>query len=224
MELSNLMVYGIGGCVVVAVLILVLNFTVNVIIKQFTQRALHTFQQQLFQETTQALATFKKGVCEQMALQESKSDALAKLYAAQIDLLRDGKSFIASTAKGEPFQTEKTLRTFEGASNAFSEQNRKLSLHFSDDFKMIMEGFLAEQEGLIQFFENNWKSNSRDSMERKLDNELIRQAWTKFEDKAASVMESMRSEFRNRGHGESIMSTWLTEVPQAKPVAAIAQK
>ena len=198
MDMSSLIYYGLGGCVVFLGIVIVINFSVNVLIKQFTERALHNFQERLAQAVDNALADFQTGVVEQMALQESKSDSLAKLYSALIDLVRDGKGFVSSTGKSEPLVTDKTLRTLVGTSRLFFELNRKQSLHFSDDFRAVMEGFMAEQEATMLLFETHWNSNSRDPQEVKLANEQIRQAWTKFEDRVAAIMELMRHEFRNR--------------------------
>jgi len=220
---SDLLYYGVTGCIIVLFLAVVVNFSVNTIIRQLTERALHRFQERLAQETAKALAGFRAGVLEQMALQERKSDSLAKLYASLIDLTRDGKEFIANTAKGEPFATEKALRTFAEGSRSFGDQIRKQSLHFSDEFKVVMDGFIAEQESLIRRFETNWKQNSRDSLERKQDNEEIRQAWTKFEDRVGIIMEMTRNEFRGRAQTpEGVMRKWLNETQPktAAPVSA----
>jgi hypothetical protein len=218
MNLSDLVYFGITGCVIVLFVAVVVNFSVNNIIKQLTERALRHFQDRLNQETAKALVAFRSEICEQMALQERKSDSLARLYAALIDLLRDGKDFIKSLPLGEPFKTEKALRTFEEASHSFAEQIRKQGLHFSDEFKVIVEGFVAEQETLIRQFETQWKLNGRDSQARKLDNEDLRQTWTRFEDRMAVVMELTRNEFRGRTQTpENVMKKWLGEVTQ-KPV------
>jgi hypothetical protein len=214
MDVSGLVYYGIGGCVIFLILALVINLSLNMFIKQFTDRALTNFQERLAQATGKALLAFKEGVCEQMALQGSKTDGLAKLYSALIDLMRDGKAFAASVSKGEPLLSEKTLRTFEEASRSFNEQNRKQSLHFSDAFKSVMEGFAAEQEAVIHLFQTHWQSHSRESLERKQDNEEIRQAWTKFEDRVTAIMELMRNEFRSQVQApESVMNKWLSDGP-----------
>ncbi|GFO67345.1 hypothetical protein GMLC_09240 [Geomonas limicola] len=210
---TDLIYYGIAGCVIVLFLAVVVNYSVNTIIRQLTERALVRFQERLAQETAKALAGFRASICEQMAVQERKSDTLAKLYAMLIDLVRDGKEFVKSTGKGEPFRTEKALRTFEEASRSFGEHLRKQSLHFSDDYKALMDGFLAEQESLIKVFETRWKANGRDTDERKQDNEEIRQHWARFEDRVGVIMEHTRNEFRGKtATPESVMRKWLNEV------------
>lgn len=216
---SDLITYGITGCVIVIFLAVVVNFSVNSIIKQLTERALHGFQTRLAQETANALAAFRTGVCEQMAMQERKSDTLAKLYASLIDLIRDGKDFVGSLGKGEAFKSEKTLRTFDEACRSFGEQIRKQGLQFSDEYKGVMDGFLLEQENLVRSFETQWKANGRDSDARKRDNEVIRQQWAHFEDRVAVIMEHTRNEFRGRTvTAESVMKKWLND-PPAKTVA-----
>jgi hypothetical protein len=220
MNIPGLIYYIFGGCVIILVLAVVSNISVNVLIKQFTERALHHFQHRLAQETAKALEAFRSGVCEQMAVQERKSDSLAKLYAALIDLLRDGKGFVTSIDKGEPLLTEKTLLTVKSSSSSFCEQYRKQSLHFSDDFKAIMDGFIGEAEGIMDFFETHRRSNSRDSIERKKDNDQIRQTWTAFEDRISFIMEVARNEFRSRMQTpENVMKKWFNEAP-VKPATA----
>jgi len=211
---SDLIYYGIAGCVIVGFLAVVVNYSVNTIIKQLTERALTHFQGRLAQETAQALAAFKASICEQMAMQERKADTLAKLYASLIDLIRDGKEFVASLGHGEAFRSEKTLRTFQEACRSFADQIRKQGLVYSDELKGVLEGFVTEQEVLIRFFETHWKANSRESEQRKLDNEAIRQQWARFEDRVGVIMEHTRNEFRGRtASPESVMRKWLNETP-----------
>lgn len=211
---SDLIYYGITGCVIVLFLALVVNYSVNTIIKQLTERSLVRFQERLAQETAKALAGFRASICEQMAVQERKSDTLAKLYAMLIDLTRDGKEFVKSAGAGEPTRAEKTLRTFEEASRSFGEQMRKHSLHFTDEYKALMDGFVAEQESLIKFFGTRWKNSGRDPEERKQGTEEIRQHWARFEDRVGVIMEHTRNEFRGKtATPESVMRKWLNETP-----------
>jgi hypothetical protein len=215
MDVITLIYYVAGGCIVLLILMVVSNMFVNSLIKQFTDRAMHQFQQRLSQEITKALEGFREGVCEQMAMQERKSDSLAKLYASLIDLLREGKKFTASMSRQDMAEAEKKLRTYEDISLSFCEQYQKQSLHFAQDFKTAMDAFILEQEAVRQFLLTQWKTARNEGPEKKeVTIEHIRQAWTKAEDRVAAVMDLMRNEFRRRVQPpESIMKKWLTEAP-----------
>jgi hypothetical protein len=218
MDLTTLIYYVAGGCIVLLILVIVSNVFVNMLIKQFTDRAMHQFQQRLSHEVTKALEAFKEGVCEQMAMQERKSDSLAKLYSSLIDLVREGKKFTASMGKQDTTEAEKKLRTYEDISLSFCEQYQKQNLHFAQDFKTAMDAFVLEQETVRQFLLTQWKTARNEAPEkREVTVEQIRQAWTKAEDRVAAVMDLMRNEFRRRVQApESIMKKWLTEPPPSE--------
>jgi hypothetical protein len=198
MDIQSLIFYVGGGCIILVVLVLASNFLVNSLIKQFTERALQLFQQRLSQEVAKSLEAFKQGVCEQMAMQEKKSDSLAKLYSALIDLLRDGKEFSASVSKRDPAQAGDRLLIFENTSRSFCDQYRKLSLHFSNEFKGVVDSFILEQEAVSQLLGTQWHSGRKDAEKRESNNELIRQSWAQAEDRIMAIMEILRSEFRKR--------------------------
>ena len=215
MDMTSLIYYTVGACIVIVILVVGCNLIVNVLIKQYTDRALHHFQQRLSHLVVAALDGFKEGVCEQIAAQEKKSDSLAKLYSSLIDLQRDGKEFSASYCRDDLSILPKKMLGFEETAKAFGEQYRKQSLHFGNDFKQVMDGFATELEALCEFFRLHWNSVGKNRREKNDgDQEQIRQAWAKADDRLMTIMELTRNEFRKRIQSpESVMKKWLNEVP-----------
>jgi len=227
MDMMSLVYYVGGGGIVLVILVVASNVLVSTLTKQVTERALLQFQHTLSQEVAKALAAFKEGVCEQMAMQERKSDSLAKLYSSLIDILRIGKEFVTSVSGKEQALAEKKLLSFEATSRSFCEQCKKQSLHFDREFKLAMDGYVVEQEAFSQFLVTQWNSGKKEFPEkREIGNEQIRQAWSKAEDRTLAVMDLMRNEFRKRVQPpESIMKKWLSEpgAPKKQQPAADQQ-
>lgn len=218
MDMTSLIYYTLGACFVIVVLVVGCNLIVNVLIKQYTDRALQHFQQRLSHLVAAALDGFKEGVCEQMSVQEKKSDSLAKLYSGLIDLQRDGKDFSAGYCRDDLSILPKKLHAFEENVRLFCEQYRKQSLHFGNDFKQVLDGFAAELEALCEYFRLHWNSVGKNRRDRNDgDQEQIRQAWAKTDDRLVAIMELTRNEFRKRIQSpESVLKKWLNDVPMSK--------
>ena len=217
------MIYYIGsGCFGIIFFVGISYWAVNFFVKQGTERTLEQFRQQVTREAQLGIKLFKEGMCEQIVLQENKSDALAKLYATLIDLLQLGKSLTASLGKGDLDSGRRKIQGIRETADIFAASYQKQSLHFTEELCKTLDAFLAEQKDVLQLVEDNWTRTPKDAQEKEKRDAEIRQSWLKFEDRVNSVMETLRTEFRSRQPSGNVMMKWLKEAGDA--AAAPAQK
>ena len=214
---SGLVWYVAGGGAVLIMLVCISYVSLNFIVKQFTERTCENFRCHLAHEVEVAIRIFREGMCEQIVLQGKKSDSLASLYAMLIDLLRTGKEFAASCAKGEPLQIEKRMRTMSETCTEFFQLYQKESLHFSEELCANLDGFQLVQKEAMQGIEK--ELYRKDAAERSKEHE-IRQQWLRLEDGITGVMDGVRKEFhrRNQAPGGLILKG-LSDLPSAEIVA-----
>ena len=193
-----------GGGAAIILLACFCFWSVHIFIKQFTERTHEKFREHIAQEVEEALRIFREKMCEQIVLQGKKSDSLASLYSMLIDLLRLGKEFAASCTKGEPLQIEKGLRTIDETCTAFFNLYQKESLHFSQEFCAVLDGFKTAQKEVMQGLQR--ELYRKDSAEGSKEAEL-RQNWLRFEDLIAEVMDLVRREFhrKNQASGNYLL-------------------
>ncbi|HJV67481.1 MAG TPA: hypothetical protein VJ550_17220 [Geomonas sp.] len=210
----------LGGSTILFGIIAVGFLVMNSFIKQQADRCLREFRERLADEAEAVLKRFRESMAEQIVDQENKSDSMAKLYATLIDLLRVGKEFSNSAAKGEVQQAERMLVGIRNTSDCFTESYHKQRLYLSDEICGVIDGFVEEQKGVVQHLESNWRLARRDPQEAKSLDPLIKQSWLSCEDRIAALMESMRNEFRKRhvSSANPIMK-WLTQAPGSKDSA-----
>ena len=210
-----------GGGAAIILLACFCFWSVQVLIKQFTERTHEKFREHISQEVEEALRIFREKMCEQIVLQGKKSDSLASLYSMLIDLLRLGKEFTACCTKGEPLQIEKGLRAIDEACTAFFDLYQKESLHFSQEFCAMLDGFRAAQKEAMQGLQR--ELYSKDAAERSKEAEL-RQNWLRFEDRITEAMDLVRKEFhrKNQASGNYLLKGFAEASPSGIVSAAEA--
>ena len=208
-----------GGCITLVFIIGISYWAVNFFIRQGTERSFQIFRERVANEADMALKLFREGLCEQIVQQEHKSDALAKLYATLIDLLQTGKDLTAGLGKGEGELLAQRIKVVREHGDIFADTYQRQSLNFSEEFCHLLDAFIAEQKGVVDYLEGISTPGGKDGPENDKREELIRYAWVKFEDRITSTMESLRTEFRRRQPAGSIMMKWLKETPTASPRA-----
>ena len=206
-----------GGCVAIVFIISVSYWAVNFFIRQCTERTFEIFRERVAHEADVALKLFREGLCEQIVLQEHKSDALAKLYAVLIDLLQMGKELTSGQGNGEVEQLRGRVKGVRERCDTFADTYQKQSLNFSEEFCHLLDAFIAEQKPIMEYLEGSCLSSGKGAPENDKRDEMIRYNWGKFEDRITSTMESLRTEFRRRQPAGSIMMKWLKETPSASP-------
>jgi hypothetical protein len=225
MSSKEMIYYLAGGGAALIFFISVSYWSVNMFIKQLTERTYERFREHLAKETELAIKLFREGLCEQIVHQENKSDSLAKLYATLIDLMRIGKEFTISIGKGDMQQAERRLRTIRDTCSAFFEIYQKQSLHFSDEFCAVLDDFIAEQKAVIQCVETNWNVTQQAAPENSRRETEIKQGWLQFEDRITHVMDAMRNEFRkHQAAPGNVMMKWLNEVPPPNSISSPTAK
>lgn len=219
------MIYYVGGiCAAIIFFISICYWSVNFFIKQVTERTYEQFRERLAKEAELALKLFREGLCEQIVLQEDKSDSLAKLYGTLIDLMQVGKEFTACLGRGDVPQAEKWLISVRDTCALLADRYQKQKLHFPDEYCALVDGFLGEQRFFVEAMEAGWKSR-KDAKESSGAESALKQSWLHFEDRITQLMDSTRSEFRMRRPAPgNIMMKWLNEAsakgaaaPKAKP-------
>lgn len=213
MDTRELIFVYAGGAAAFLFCIAICYWSVNFFIRQSTQRSCEVFREHMAREAERALAFFREGICEQIVEQESRSDALAKLYASLIDLMRVGKEFTAAAASGDVQLAERMLRSIRSTGDTFSELFQKGSLHFTDELCNTLKAFIAQQKSVQQQMENDWNSIQKGGGEGGGRLPEIRQNWLQFEDRIGRAMDAMRSEFRNRQPAGNVMMKWLNDPP-----------
>lgn len=218
------MIYYFGGVGVAVIFFVSISYwAVNFFIKQATERTFQLFRYRLSREADLAIKLFKEGMCEQIVLQENKSDSLAKLYATLIDLMQLGKDFTVGLGKGDLELAQRRVKAIRELSDSFFDTYQKQSLHFSDEFCQLIDAFIVEQKRVVEYVENNWNLTQKDVAENEKRQSLVKYTWHKFEDQITALMETLRAEFRRRQPAGGVMMNWLKDVPPsdtpAKPKA-----
>ena len=201
--------YLISGCVGIVFFVGVCYWATNFFIKQNSERAFLRFRYQVAKETDLAIKLFREGLCEQIVQQENKSDSLAKLYATLIDLLQLGKDFTSGLGKGSPEVVGRKVQNMRDLCDVFAATYKKQSLHFSEELCAMLDGFVVEQQGVVQYFEMNWNLTHKDAAGNEKRDAEIRKNWATFEDHITSLMETLRAEFRRRQPAGNVMMEWL---------------
>lgn len=215
MSTRELIYFYAGGGAFVFFCLAVSCWSVNFFIKQFTERACQQFRVRIMSEAERALKLFREGLCEQLVQQERKSDALGKLYATQIDLMRTGKEFVSGVAKGDLQLAERMMRSLRSTGENFAEIYQKESLHFPEHFCKMIKDYLEQQKSVVQLIEMSWNLFQVDGGQSGVRASEIRQTWFQFEDRINQVMDLMRNEFR-AGHGAgNVMINWLNDPPKS---------
>lgn len=212
------LIYYVGGwCVALVFLVSICCWSVNFFIKQFTERTYEQFRMRLTREAEQAMKLFREGLCEQIVLQENRTDSVAKLYALLIDLMRVGKDFTSSLGRGDFMMLEIRLGPVRETGDSFLETYQRQSLHFSEEFCSTINALLTDQKAVIQVITDNLQMPGRDPVAIRSREAEMKQSWLHFEDRITEVMEIMRNEFRSRrsAPGNPLMN-WLREVPPPK--------
>jgi hypothetical protein len=219
----TLLIYLVLGGTTLVFFVCIGYWCVNSFVKQFTDRCLQQFKQQLAHETESAMKMFRDAVCEQIVSQENRSDSLGKLYATLIDLLRVGKEFNTSYTAGQMTQADKMLVGVRNTSESFSESYQKLRLHFSDTLCSMLDSYLIDQKEILESIERTWYL-ARRNPEAKIP-DSVKQSWLHLEDRVRQVMDSMRSEFLKRqGSSAGVLATWMKQESAARNVAMPAAK
>jgi len=206
MRYLELIYYGGGGCTALVVFFSICYWAVNLFIRQITEGGCEQYRSWM------AIRVFKENLCEQIALQGIKSDAVSKLYAMLIDLLRLGKELAAGWGRGEIQQAQGRLRALQDATLGFADLSQKQSLHLSDDVCAMLDGFVTELNGVTEGMESNLSRAVKDAA----DGMEIRQRWLQFEDRISEVMDLLKNEFRRGRASPNVMMRWLNEVPPPK--------
>ncbi len=207
------MIYYIGSaCVGVVFFVGICYWAVTLFVKQCTERTFAQFRRQVAGEAELALKLFREGMCEQIVLQENKSDCLAKLYATLIDLLQLGKDFTSGLGKRDLEMASRKIQSIREMCDLFAATFQKQSLHFSDELCTTLASFVDEQKRVVQFVEANWNLTHKDPAENEKREAAIRQSWVRFEDHITSAMETLRTEFRGRQPAGNFMMKWLKEI------------
>lgn len=202
-----------GGCAALIVLITICYWAVNLFIKQITAGGCEQYRRWIAKESEHALRIFKESLCEQIALQGIKLDAVSKLYAMVVDLLRVGKELAAVLGKGEIPQAQGRLRAIQDTTLGLGDLCQKESLHLSDEVSARLDGFVTELKSVTEGIESTLSQAGKDAA----DGMEIRQRWLQFEDRISEVMEVLKNEFRKgRGSPGNVMMKWLNEVPPPK--------
>jgi hypothetical protein len=203
-----------GGGALLLFCLAISYWSVNFFIKQFTERTCELFRERIMAEAERALKVFREGMCEQIVQQEKKSDALGKLYATQIDMMRTGKEFVSGVVNGDLQQAERMLRSLRNTGETFAEIYQKESLYFPDSFSKIIKDHIDQQKSVVQVIEIVWNLIQGEGAQSGNCATEIRQTWLQFEDKINQVMDLMRNEFRS-GHGAgNVMMKWLNDPPK----------
>jgi len=206
------LVYFLGsGCVIVIILLGISYWAVNFFIRQCSERSLERFRTQIATEAELAIRAFREGLAEQIVLQENKSDSLAKLYATMIDLLQIGRDFMAALAKGDMETARRKVQNLREMCDIFAGAYQKQSLHFSEQLCAILDKFVADQRGVLDFVEAKWSVTVKNPSESEKRDFEIRKEWLKFEDQISATMETLRTEFRTRQPSGNVMLAWLKE-------------
>lgn len=215
MSTRELIYFYAGGGALLFFCLAISYWSVNFFIKQFTERTCELFRVRIMGEAERALKLFREGLCEQIVQQERKSDALGKLYATQIDLMRTGKEFVSGVVKGDLQLAERMLRSLRSTGENFVEIYQKESLHFPDHFCKVMKDYLEQQKSVVQLIETSWNLFQGEGGQSGARASEIRQTWLQFEDRINQVMDLMRNEFRD-GHGAgNVMIRWLNDPPKS---------
>jgi hypothetical protein len=212
---------GIAGAVIF--FISISYWAVNFFIKQVTERTFEHFRVRIAKEAELALKLFREGLCEQIVLQENKSDSLAKLYATLIDMMQLGKNFTTGLGKGDLELAGRRVKSLRETCDTFTETYQRQSLHFTEEFCALLDAFIVEQKAVIDYVETNWNLTHKDPQENEKRETQLKQSWLKFEDRLTSVMESLRTEFRRRQPAGNIMMNWLKDTPAADSPAPRAK-
>jgi hypothetical protein len=225
MSSRQMIVYFFGGSTAIIFFMSIAYWSVNFFIKQCTDRVFLQFKQHLARETDRAIRLFKENLCEQIVQQENRSDSVAKLYSLLIDLMRAGKEFSGSMARGDLQQAEKMLRGIRNSGESFNDLLQKQRLHFPDDFCAVLAKFVTEQKALVEELEGNWYLVRRVAAEGGISSHAaeMKQRWIGFEDRITQLMDAMRNEFRKRPSAAAVMSTWLNEPAAPKGATAPSQ-
>jgi hypothetical protein len=225
MTSKQMIIFFFGGSAAIIFFMSIAYWSVNFFIRQCTDRVFQQYKHRLAKETDAAIKLFKEGLCEQIVHQENKSDSVAKLYALLIDLMRVGKEFCGSLAKGDLQQAEKMLRGVRNTGDSFKELFQKQQLHFPDDFCAALERFLTEHKGLVEELEGNWYQIRKDSSDGG-NNQVVemKQRWVGFEDRITQVMDAMRNEFRKRPSASNVLLKWLNDPDPPETATAPAAK
>lgn len=211
-------IYYVGGwCIALVFLASICCWSVNFFIKQFTERTYEQFRVRLTREAEQAMKLFREGLCEQIVLQENRTDSVAKLYALLIDLMRVGKGFTSSLGRGDLTMLEFRFGPVQETGDAFLETYQRQSLHFSEEFCSTINALLTDQKAVIQVITDNLQMPGRDPLAIRSREAEMKQTWLHFEDRITEVMEIMRDEFRSRrsAPGNPLLN-WLREIPPPK--------
>ena len=128
------MIYYLGtACIAIVFFVSICYWAVNFFVKQNTERAYTRFQQRVAREAELAIKMFREALCEQIVLQENKSDSLAKLYATLIDLLQLGKEFTVILGKKEMDAAYRKVENIKAMGEMFVGNYQKQSLLFSEE-------------------------------------------------------------------------------------------
>ena len=212
------MIYYLGtACIAIVFFVSICYWAVNFFVKQNTERAYTRFQQRVAREAELAIKMFREALCEQIVLQENKSDSLAKLYATLIDLLQLGKEFTVILGKKEMDAAYRKVENIKAMGEMFVGNYQKQSLHFSEELCTTLDAFVAELQQVLQFIESNWNLTQKVAADNERLEAAIRQNWLKFEDRITTVMEVLRTEFRRRQPSGGVMLQWLKDAGAPPP-------
>jgi hypothetical protein len=207
-----------GGCAALIVLFSVCYWAVNVFVKQITAGGCEQYRRWMVKESEHALRVFKESLCEQIALQGIKLDAVSKLYAMVVDLLRVGKELAAVLGKGEIPLAQGRLKAIEAITLEFADLCQKQSLHLSDEVCARLDGFVTELKSVTEGIATSLSQAGKEAA----DGMEIRQRWLQFEDRISEVMDLLKNEFRRGRASPNVMMKWLNEVPPPKSSSSSA--
>ncbi|MCM0080520.1 hypothetical protein L4X63_02850 [Geomonas sp. Red32] len=207
--------YLVGGLVGCILLIGLCYWSVNFFIRQFTEHSYHQFRERINRESDIALQLFRERLCEQIVNQENRSDALARLYASLIDMLRFGRELTPNLVKGDVMVGQHKMAQLRDSCSTFSDTYHKQSLHLAEDFCHQVEGFLKEKDAALEGLEGLGYARRREDAENVQRDGEIKQKWAQFEDRVTAVMGLVKSEFRTKQSAPaSIMMKWLSDSPE----------